>query len=414
MKPEDKVVEEVVAYFSEPKFSEFSIVTECEIQMGIDNRVADIVLLDTDGNFVAIAECKSPGGANYGIPQLKSYLSATDTPFGVFAPRIERDSWVFYKNLRHNRFQQINLSKFEKGVFKEETKMANNIVPMGTSSKTEYSNVPIGTSNPGCIIILVDQSWSMSEPFNDGGTKAERAALAVNRVLEELVLACRSGEEIRDRCHVTVIGYGERVECVVDGMISEVPSALLEVKKIKKLISDGAGGVIEIEVEMPVWLEPKANSQTPMHEAFQRAAEVIGHWRADRPDGFPPIVINITDGAATRPDLAADAARKIMNFRTTDGTVLVFNLHIANSGKMVDPLPHNTTQFSSEPLAEYLFDISSVLPQPLVKSAEEAGFSLEPGARCFGYNMDEPSMIKILQFGSLGLTQVRALPLPPD
>ena len=292
--------------------------------------------------------------------------------------------------------------------------MADNIVPMGTSSKTEYSNIPIGTSNPGCIIILVDQSWSMSEPFNDGGTKAEQAALAVNRVLEELVLSCRSGEEIRDRCHVTVIGYGERVECVVDGMISEVPSALLEVKKIKKLIPDGAGGVIEIESEMPVWLEPKANSQTPMHEAFQRATEVIERWTPDRPDGFPPIVINITDGAATRPDLAADAARKIMNFRTADGRVLVFNLHIANSGKMVDPLPHNTTQFAGEPLAEYLFDISSTLPHSLVKSAEDAGFSLEPGARCFGYNMDEPSMIKILQFGSLGLTQVRALPLPPD
>ena len=28
-----------------------------------------------------------------------------------------------------------------------------------------YSNVPIGTSNPGCIVILVDQSWSMSEDW---------------------------------------------------------------------------------------------------------------------------------------------------------------------------------------------------------------------------------------------------------
>ena len=95
MKPEDKVVVEVIAYFSEPKFSKFSIIRECEIQMGTDNRAADIVLRDADGNFTVIAECKSPGGANYGIPQLKSYLSATDTLFGVFAPRIERDSWVF-------------------------------------------------------------------------------------------------------------------------------------------------------------------------------------------------------------------------------------------------------------------------------------------------------------------------------
>ena len=86
-----------------------------------------------------------------------------------------------------------------------------------------YSNVPIGISNPGCFVILVDQSWSMTENWQDG-TKAEIAALAVNRLLEELVLGSRAGDDIKPRCHVSVIGYGERVECVVDGMISEVAS----------------------------------------------------------------------------------------------------------------------------------------------------------------------------------------------
>ncbi len=47
-----------------------------------------------------------------------------------------------------------------------------------------YSNVPIGTSNPGCIVILVDQSWSMSGDYGTG-TKAEVAALAVNHILAE-------------------------------------------------------------------------------------------------------------------------------------------------------------------------------------------------------------------------------------
>ena len=231
-------------------------------------------------------------------------------PFGVFAPRIDRDSWVFFENLRQNRFQQITLSDFEKGVLKEE---------VGISPKSEYSNVPIGTSNPGCIVILIDQSYSMSEPFTDGGTKAERATRAVNSVIEEIVLACRSGDTIRDRCHISVIGYGEHVNCVVDGMISEIASATIDIKKVKKLISDGVGGVIEIEREVPVWLEPQSSSQTPMHKAFERATEIIEHWISDKPDAFPPIVINITDGAATRPDLAANAARKITGLRTTDG-----------------------------------------------------------------------------------------------
>ena len=276
-----------------------------------------------------------------------------------------------------------------------------------------YSQIPIGTSNPGCIVILIDQSWSMSESFSDGGTKAERATQSVNRVIEEIVLACRSGETIRDRCQVSVIGYGERVHCVVDGMVSEIVSALIEVKKVKKIIPDGAGGVIETDVDMPIWLKPEASNGTPMHTAFEHAAEIVENWISDRPDSFPPIVINVTDAEAAEPNLTADNARRIMNLQTTDGAALVFNLHIANNKNTI-VLPNDKTEFAGDLFAEFLFDISSPLPQSLVALAKETGFSPEPGARCFGYNADEPLMVQLLQFGSLGVTQVRALPPPTD
>ena len=276
-----------------------------------------------------------------------------------------------------------------------------------------YSNVPIGTSNPGCIVILVDQSWSMSEPFGDDGTKAERAAVAVNRVLEELVLACRSGEEIRDRCHVAVIGYGAEVNTIVEGMMSEIPEALVKVEKIKKLIPDGAGGTIEVDSEMPIWIEPESNNGTPMHEAFQRAAQIIEGWVSDRPNTFPPIVINITDGAARHPDLTAEAARKIMDLQTTDGAALIFNLHIADNKREII-FPNDKTQLAGNVFAEFLFDISSPLPQLLIDAAKDVGFSPNPGAKCSGYNVDESLMIQLLQFGSLGVTQVRVLPPPTD
>ena len=261
-----------------------------------------------------------------------------------------------------------------------------------------YSNVPIGTSNPGCIVILVDQSWSMGEEWATG-TKSEGAALAVNRILEELIIAGRAGDVIRNRCHVTVIGYGERVESIVDGMISEVASSLIEVKKIKKSIPDGAGGIVEVEVEMPIWLYPESNNGTPMHEAFERAAEIIQRWCDDRPDSFPPIVFNVTDGAANHPDLTSVAAREVMNLHTTDGDVLVFNIHIANNRHEVI-FPHSTNQLVGDDLAEYLFDMSSILPEPLRNGAKEAGLPAEPDARCFAYNAGPVTMVKILNFGS--------------
>ena len=267
----------------------------------------------------------------------------------------------------------------------------------------EYSNVPIGTSNPGCIIILVDQSWSMGEEWGtetkSAETKSEGAALAVNRILYELVLAARAGGIIKDRCHVSVIGYGEQVACIVDGMISEVASSVIEVKKMSKSISDGAGGIVEEKVEMPIWLYPESNNGTPMHEAFERAAEIIQNWCEDKPDGFPPIVINVTDGAANFPELTAVAARKVMNLHTKDGNVLVFNIHIANNKHEV-VFPHSTSQLTGDDLAEFLFELSSELPEPLREEARRHGLPAEPDTRCFAYNAGPITMIKILNFGS--------------
>ena len=85
--------------------------------MGAIYSRADIALRDANENFVAIAECKLASETSYTEP-LKSYLCATDAPFGIFASSTDRDSWIFYENLRHNRFRQIEQSDFEQRVSK--------------------------------------------------------------------------------------------------------------------------------------------------------------------------------------------------------------------------------------------------------------------------------------------------------
>ena len=265
-----------------------------------------------------------------------------------------------------------------------------------------YSNVPIGTPNPGCFIILVDQSWSMNETWKTG-TKAEAAALIVSRIVHELCLACDTESGVRDRCRICIIGYGEQVHTVVDGMISDIYESPLEKKKVKKLLPDGAGGTIEIEAEVPIWLRPQANNGTPMHKAFEQAALVVQEWCLEWPDGFPPVVFNITDGMATDPISTGDTARKLMNFQTTDGNSLIFNVHIANSGNEII-FPHDKTGFSQDRSADFLFSISSNLPQALCEEATRHGFSPQPNAKCFGHNVTEVGLTKILEFGSLGAT----------
>lgn len=116
------VVEAVVHYFSEPPFREFFIETEHEIQFGSRNGFADVVLLDKSKGFVVIAECKQTGVVTYGREQLKSYLCATDTQFGVFANSKNPDEWEFYENLRRNRFTPpMGHSPFERKIATERT-----------------------------------------------------------------------------------------------------------------------------------------------------------------------------------------------------------------------------------------------------------------------------------------------------
>ena len=113
---ETEVAAAVYAYFNELQVNGFSPDKERHIQFGARNGYADVVLTDGNGRFAAIAECKGAGYVGHGIEQLKSYLSATDTRFGVFANRADPKHWEFYENRGRNRFYPINRFEFKMGV----------------------------------------------------------------------------------------------------------------------------------------------------------------------------------------------------------------------------------------------------------------------------------------------------------
>ena len=118
--PEVRVEEAVFDYFS--KFHGFSTERQYEIRIGTYTPRPDVVLLDQQGNLAAIAECKRGGIVGYGIDQLKSYLTASDVQFGVFANSTNPNEWEFYENLRRNRFTPpMERSRFESKVATERT-----------------------------------------------------------------------------------------------------------------------------------------------------------------------------------------------------------------------------------------------------------------------------------------------------
>ena len=126
--PEKEVVKEVRQYLEDLKKRletisstsnvkvNYSIKSEYEIHIGSTKLRADVVLLKTTfnpitvvKNPVIIVECKASGNKGNGPAQLKAYLCARDTRFGIFAEGLKQEGhWKYYKN--HGRYEFETLS----------------------------------------------------------------------------------------------------------------------------------------------------------------------------------------------------------------------------------------------------------------------------------------------------------------
>ena len=159
---ESEVVKTVVAYFNEPRFAKFFLEIEVPIQMGAESRRADIVLRDGKGKFIAIAECKSSYGADYGKEQLKSYLSASDTRFGLLATSPNRDEWRYCERRGGNQFVEIGQSVFEAGVLEgtlDESQLQSGADPKSKSIRIwRYVAAALGVGLLVAIVLLLLQS----------------------------------------------------------------------------------------------------------------------------------------------------------------------------------------------------------------------------------------------------------------
>ena len=207
-------------------------------------------------------------------------------------------------------------------------------------------NAEINRNNPVGILILVDQSRSMHDSMDgdDGPSKAEGVADAVNRLLQGFVLKSAKADGIRDYFHVGVIGYG--LECQYAFGSDSILNALVPISSIadnparietRTRLLDVDGETIEQPYKMPIWFEAYANGATPMAEAFTMAEDVVRRFTVTFPQSFPPIVINLTDGRPTDAN-PLPTARRIQALKTEDGAALVFNLSAVGHVRAIVPL----------------------------------------------------------------------------
>lgn len=265
----------------------------------------------------------------------------------------------------------------------------------------DIRNLTISSTNPCLIVYLIDQSGSMSEKFgNASHTKAIELANSINDIIYEVGLRCiGSSGELKNRFELAVIGYGKQENKVESGW--EGALANKWVVSIKNIFDYPLGQ----ENDKPIWIRPYAVGSTPMTKAFENAKRLCNDWInwGNHRDCHPPIIINITDGAATdagtnfRPLI--DEANQIKGLKTNYGGTNILNIHISESSGDRVLFPNEITS-TRDRFANLLFDISTPLNDNMVRLAQQKGYNIKANAKGYVFNGNGTDLINFLNIGT--------------
>ena len=235
-----------------------------------------------------------------------------------------------------------------------------------------------------------------------GSTKADFVADAVNKLLHTLTIRCSKNEGIRNYFHIGVIGYGEQVGPVLGGALTgrvlvpvrEIADNPLRVEKRTKKVSDGAGGLVEVETPFFVWFDSAADGGTPMCQALNLAGETLNDFITQFPDSYPSSILNITDGEGTDGDPEPIAAN-LRNLTSSDGNILLFNSQVSSISWKPTRFPDNE-QGLPDDFAKRLFRMSSQLLPKMLPIAREMGDKVNEASRGFVFNADARAVVQFL------------------
>lgn len=261
-----------------------------------------------------------------------------------------------------------------------------------------------GTKTPGCIVFLIDQSGSMCVDDND-----KKVVMAIQKALFEMVAACIQGDKVKPRFQVSLIGYGDDVKEIWSGWNHDETF-------VQKLF--------DAQDANTSFIQPVSNGGTPMADAFRMAKTTIQDCIKDfeeqknlkKLNGIPaPIVINVTDGYPDDEYEARQAAKDLLGINTDDGDLLLFNMHITNNGGKSSQFPKEKSELDGSKEANFLFDISSVLDDKMVKNAFANGFErVKLGSKGMIANASGPEIAKFISFGSSVSTVSKPVTVDPQ
>ena len=288
--------------------------------------------------------------------------------------------------------------------------MSNNQTISNMETK-QFNSTQFSSAHPGLITFVIDQSGSMEETYPEGGTKAKFTHLVVNRAINEMINSNADGETVKNRVLLSLIGCGKSVTEIRTDKLSDFANNPLRIENGIQKVSDGNGGLVEVEVQKPIYFEPVANGLTPLADTLDVVKQIVGNFMEKNPESPAPVVVIVTDGMprssgvddATEEANAIAKAQEIMALSCADGHPLIFNCHIGRGTNKCE-FPAAEEELPDEQ-AKFLFKISSEVPESYKDAARKLELDLSEHSKGMVSNADPTTFIKFINFGSSGANQ---------
>jgi hypothetical protein len=238
----------------------------------------------------------------------------------------------------------------------------------------------------------------MNEPYITGTTKADYAAKQINEVIDELIHINMNGETVIDRFFISLIGHSNGV---VDDIRSDYVSSFcnnpLRMEQLKKKFSDGAGGLVEIEIENPIFIEPLATGIEDELAAIEFAKELINGWM-NRKDYLSIAIINISGGYPKDWKEITTIVNGIKDLRRNKDKVVMCNMLIESNKKSL-VFPTIEEVFNQSFSTQIYFEWATYLSPNCVWIAKKQDYKIDAHNKMF-VNQNLTNIINFIDIGS--------------
>ena len=265
-------------------------------------------------------------------------------------------------------------------------------------------------NHPIIFVLLIDQSKSMSDHIQSNPKapkKSEFIAEAVNKIFQALLVSASEDFGFRRYYQIGVIGYGSEVTKPLADLfpgqdlvwIDDLAANPLRIETREKKESDGAGGILTIEITFPVWIEPVANGISSMRAAFRHALDILENHLNQHPNPIPPTIINFTDGMANDGYLT-EIKEDIDKFLAIHANANFFTMNVSSNPFAKSVKYPQTDTALTDRFAIDLFKMSTKIPSTMFCHWHSFHSCIKEGARGFVYNADIEELIALFDLHS--------------